>query len=68
MKLKHEISSMEIGIDSFASAMLKNGVRTISNADAIEQLLERIEFADRLGHDVFGIDEHLCARENWDYR
>ncbi len=58
MTLKHKIINMEIGIDSFASAMLKNGVRTISSADAIEQLLERIEFADRSGHDVFGIGEH----------
>lgn len=49
---------MEIGIDSFASAMLKNGIPTLSSADAIEQLLERIEFADRCGHDVFGIGEH----------
>lgn len=49
---------MEIGIDSFASAMLKNGVPTISSADAIAQLLERIVYADVSGHDVFGIGEH----------
>jgi probable LLM family oxidoreductase len=47
---------MEIGIDSFASAMY--GSRTLSSADAMEQLLERIVFADEVGLDVFGIGEH----------
>jgi probable LLM family oxidoreductase len=47
---------MEIGIDSFASAMY--GSRALSSADAMEQLLERIIFADEVGLDVFGIGEH----------
>jgi probable LLM family oxidoreductase len=50
---------MEIGIDSFASAMLNNengGV--LSSVDAMDQLLERIEFSDQSGLDVFGIGEH----------
>src|SRR5580704_12059962 len=47
---------MEIGIDSFASAMY--GSKTLSPVDAMEQLLERITLADEAGLDVFGIGEH----------
>src|SRR5215204_2961205 len=47
---------MEIGIDSFASAMY--GTNSLSGVDAMGQLLERIAFADEVGLDVFGIGEH----------
>jgi probable LLM family oxidoreductase len=47
---------MEIGIDSFASAMY--GTHSLSSVDAMEQLLERIVYADQAGLDVFGIGEH----------
>lgn len=47
---------MEIGIDSFASAMY--GTNTLSSVNAMDQLLERIAFADEAGLDVFGIGEH----------
>jgi probable LLM family oxidoreductase len=47
---------MEIGIDSFASAMY--GSNELSSVDAMEQLLARIEWADQSGLDVFGIGEH----------
>jgi probable LLM family oxidoreductase len=47
---------MEIGIDSFASAMY--GTNELSSVDAMEQLLDRIAFADEVGLDVFGIGEH----------
>lgn len=47
---------MEIGIDSFASAMY--GSNTLSSVDAMEQLLDRIALADEAGLDVFGIGEH----------
>lgn len=46
---------MEIGIDSFAAADLGTSV---SSADALNLLLERIEHADKAGLDVFGIGEH----------
>jgi probable LLM family oxidoreductase len=46
---------MEIGIDSFAAAPLNE---TITNARALAELLERIELADQVGLDVFGIGEH----------
>src|SRR6195952_1000216 len=48
---------MEIGIDSFASAMYGTN-NTLSSVDAMAQLLERIELADQAGLDVFGIGEH----------
>ena len=48
---------MEIGVDSFASAMYGTG-NTLSSVDAMEQLLQRIVFADGAGLDVFGIGEH----------
>jgi probable LLM family oxidoreductase len=46
---------MEIGIDSFAASPVSSG---ISNARAIGELLERMELADQVGLDVFGIGEH----------
>jgi probable LLM family oxidoreductase len=50
---------MEIGIDSFASAMYDTqNVNTLNSVDAMAQLLERIEIADKAGLDVFGIGEH----------
>ena len=50
---------MEIGIDSFASAMVDNNKMAPVNAvSAINDLLERIEAADKFGLDVFGIGEH----------
>ncbi|TSD66445.1 LLM class flavin-dependent oxidoreductase [Inquilinus sp. KBS0705] len=50
---------MEIGIDSFASAMYGTKAdNALSSVDAMAQLLERIEFADEAGLDVFGIGEH----------
>ena len=50
---------MEIGIDSFAAAAIdaETGVLK-SGADSINQLLERIERADAVGLDVFGVGEH----------
>lgn len=44
---------MEIGIDSFAAT-----TQNENSVNALEQLLERIEFADKIGLDVFGIGEH----------
>ncbi len=47
---------MEIGIDSFASAMY--GSNMLTSQMAMEQLLERIVAADDAGLDIFGIGEH----------
>ena len=49
---------MEIGIDSFAAMFSKKAGNELNDADAMAQLLERIEQADRCGLDVFGIGEH----------
>lgn len=50
---------MEIGIDSFAAAMVsKDTGSSINNMSSIAQLLERMEHADKVGLDVFGIGEH----------
>ena len=50
---------MEIGIDSFAATPpgQKTGTN-IHHSKALVELLERIEFADKAGLDVFGIGEH----------
>lgn len=50
---------MEIGIDSFAAA-IKGSNENIANTNSqsIAQLLERIEYADKAGLDIFGIGEH----------
>ena len=49
---------MEIGIDSFAASMISGNAAPVSNKDSMQQLLERIEHADKVGLDVFGIGEH----------
>jgi probable LLM family oxidoreductase len=46
---------MEIGIDSFA---LKPADVNVSPSQALRELIERIEFADEVGLDFFGIGEH----------
>ena len=47
---------MEVGIDSFA-AFDDAGLR-ISPSERLRRLVEQIEFADKIGLDVFGIGEH----------
>jgi probable LLM family oxidoreductase len=50
---------MEVGIDSFAARPPGDGTTgPESSRDALAQLLERIEFADHIGLDIFGIGEH----------
>ncbi|HLZ15870.1 MAG TPA: hypothetical protein VKQ08_02475, partial [Cyclobacteriaceae bacterium] len=49
---------MEIGIDSFAAMFSGRSSSMISDADALAQLLDRIEQADQVGLDIFGIGEH----------
>ncbi len=51
--------SMEIGIDSFAAAKLSDDKQTAVNSKhSLAELLERMEFADKVGLDIFGIGEH----------
>ena len=50
---------MEIGIDSFAATEAGDvKIDAQKSVEALEQLLTRIEHADRVGLDVFGIGEH----------
>lgn len=58
--LQHQSNDgfMEIGIDSFAAMMSGNASRSVSDTDAIAQLLDRIVYADEAGLDIFGIGEH----------
>ncbi len=49
---------MEIGIDSFAAMFSGNASKSLNDADAMAQLLERMVYADEVGLDVFGIGEH----------
>ena len=49
---------MEIGIDSFASGISLNGKINTNSSQVIEELLERIEHADKQRLHVFGIGEH----------
>ena len=50
---------MEIGIDSFAALEMGNVESSPERSTkSINQLLDRIEHADKMGLDVFGIGEH----------
>jgi len=50
---------MEIGIDSFAKISFSENTSTHDDhIDVMASLLERIEYADQAGLDVFGIGEH----------
>lgn len=49
---------MEIGIDSFAASPQNDGNKGKQNVKALAELLERIELADQVGLDAFGIGEH----------
>ena len=47
---------MELGVDSFAAQLDEN--KKTDSEDALSLLLDRIEHADKMGLDVFGIGEH----------
>lgn len=50
---------IEIGIDSFAANPYHDGEDTAANrSKALTELLERIEYADKMGLHSFGIGEH----------
>src|SRR5271163_3729954 len=53
---------MQIGIDSFAAAISDpaTGIK-LKPAERMQNLIEEIELADRVGLDVFGIGEHHRA-------
>ena len=49
---------MEIGIDSFAAQFDKRTHANRGDVEALSLLLDRIEYADKMGLDIFGIGEH----------
>ena len=50
---------MEIGIDSFATIRPPDTAVTASDPIAtMAELLERIEWAEKFGLDIFGVGEH----------
>ena len=50
---------MQIGIDSFAAAAPDgSAAQGIGAAESLRHLIERIEFAEQAGLDVFGVGEH----------
>lgn len=50
---------MQIGIDSFAASSHHNQQNgSVSDAQSLAKLLDRIEYADQMGLDHFGIGEH----------
>ena len=53
---------MKIGIDSFVAAVpdALTG-ENLGSADRLKLLVDEIEFADRVGLDVFGVGEHHRA-------
>src|ERR1700722_3989244 len=54
-KLKTEKARIQVGVDSFAT---KSADNAFSASDSIRILVERIELADKVGLDVFGVGEH----------
>jgi alkanesulfonate monooxygenase SsuD/methylene tetrahydromethanopterin reductase-like flavin-dependent oxidoreductase (luciferase family) len=47
---------MQVGIDSFAA--FDDAGLSVSPSERLRRLVEQIEYADRIGLDVFGVGEH----------
>lgn len=47
--------AMQLGVDSFAA---KSADEKVSVSDSVRNLVQRIEIADQVGLDVFGVGEH----------
>jgi len=56
-KLKNETAQVQVGIDSFAAAYT-DASQAISPSDRLREMIEEIEYADKVGLDVYGIGEH----------
>lgn len=52
---------MEIGIDSFVTRVMQNSSAPLDGMEAMRLFLERIERADQVGLDVYGVGEHHRA-------
>lgn len=50
---------LQVGVDSFAARFEDDSVSAkVSTSDSIRNLVQRIELADKVGLDVFGVGEH----------
>ena len=49
-------SKMQVGIDSFGA--WDDAGTSVSPSERLRRLVEQIEYADKIGLDVFGIGEH----------
>ena len=47
---------MQVGIDSFAA--FDDAGLSVSPSERLRRLVEQIEYADKIGLDVFGVGEH----------
>src|SRR6266436_1147951 len=56
---KTQAEKMQVGVDSFAAQFVDNSAAAgVSATNSIRQLVERIELADQVSLDVFGVGEH----------
>ena len=56
---KKQDKKMQIGVDSFAAQFADESESVNASASkSVRQLVERIEFAEQVGLDVFGVGEH----------
>src|SRR5437660_7714257 len=56
---KTKAEKMQVGVDSFAAQFMDNSAAAgVSASNSIRQLVERIELADQVSLDVFGVGEH----------
>lgn len=51
------VSEIQVGIDSFAAAF-DDANLSVNPSERLRDLIQQIEFADRVGLDVFGVGEH----------
>src|SRR4051812_3026552 len=51
------VSEIQVGIDSFAAAF-DDANLSVNPLERLRDLIQQIEFADRVGLDVFGVGEH----------
>src|SRR6058998_2826077 len=56
-KLRNDTAQVQVGIDSFAAAY-PDVSQAVSPSDRLREMLEEIEYADKIGLDVYGIGEH----------
>jgi probable LLM family oxidoreductase len=54
-------TAMQLGVDSFAARPLDADASGVTSSESLRNLIDRIERADQVGLDVFGVGEHHRA-------